>query len=299
MNNVTIDKKNGLIRPVRCVENDPLTDINIKGKGFLLLILTDGEASFISNGEEFSCRAPSFVCFDELDDPKLISSAGMRNYAIRFHPTFLNVNMTFDRIRSDTYEKMAYEYDLFYCRPFIAHKRTIPIPAIYLDRIVSSCCEMKSLLENQWDVYWSCRGRSCFIEIMVILERLYNSPKVDTPSVSDMITESAKKFIESNYAKDFDYSALAENVGCNKTTLREAFKRKYGITAFAYLKSFRIDIAKRQIEFTNMPIKDISNRCGYKNVQHFTRVFKKETGETPAAFRKRTLKRRREEFGGM
>ena len=296
MNNVTIDKKNGIPRPVRCVENDPLTDIDTKGKGFLLLILTGGDATFTSNGEEFTCCAPSFVCFDERDGAKLKSSVCMSNYLIRFHPTFLNVNMTFDRIRSDDYDRIAYEYDLFYCRPFLAHERNIPIPAAYLDRIIASCRDMIYELEAQRDSYWSCRGRSCFIEILVILERLCRMRVEDFSSISDSLAEAAKEFVEGNYSRSFDYTELTESVGCNKTTLNEAFKKKYGKTVFEYLTSYRIEIAKKQIEFTNMPIKDVAYRCGYKNVQHFTRVFKRETGETPAAFRVRTLKRRKAEL---
>ena len=297
MKDMTLDKRTGAARPIKCVRNDTLSKIDIKNKGFLLVILTEGKAVFLSNGEEFSCEAPSFVCFDERDEPNLVSSCGMSNYTVRFHPTFLNVNMTFDRIRSDTYEKVAYEYDLFYCRPFLAHERNIPIPPIYIEKIISSCRDMKYELDTQRDSYWSCRGRSCFIEILVLLERSYS--RILTASGKneyDTSVEIARECIESNYSKRITLADIISFSGSNKTTLSESFKKKYGMTVFEYLTSFRIEIAKKQIEFTNVPIKDIAYRCGFKNVQHFTRVFKRETGETPAAFRVRTLKRRKVEL---
>ena len=55
-------------------------------------------------------------------------------------------------------------------------------------------------------------------------------------------------------------------------------------------------LAKKQLAFTDVPIKDISAMSGFKTVQHFSRVFKEYIGETPASFRKISVENRKKEF---
>lgn len=66
----------------------------------------------------------------------------------------------------------------------------------------------------------------------------------------------------------------------------------------AYLMQYRITVAKKQLEFISVPIKDIANMAGFKTVQHFNRVFKAQTGTTPAEFRKNAVQKRKDELNG-
>lgn len=59
---------------------------------------------------------------------------------------------------------------------------------------------------------------------------------------------------------------------------------------------YRITVAKKQLEFTSVPIKDIANMTGFKTVQHFSRVFKAQTDITPAEFRKSAVQKRKDDF---
>ena len=45
-------------------------------------------------------------------------------------------------------------------------------------------------------------------------------------------------------------------------------------------------------------IKDIANMTGFKTVQHFSRVFKSQTGATPAEFRKSAVQKRKDDLNG-
>ena len=63
-----------------------------------------------------------------------------------------------------------------------------------------------------------------------------------------------------------------------------------------YLKKYRIAMSKKQLAFTDVPIKDISDMVGFKTVQHFNRVFKEITGTTPAVFRRTAVEKRRTEI---
>lgn len=59
------------------------------------------------------------------------------------------------------------------------------------------------------------------------------------------------------------------------------------------LMKYRIKAAKKHLAFTDLPLKEIAGRCGFKTVPHFSRTFKAVTGETPAAFRTMALEKRK------
>lgn len=79
-------------------------------------------------------------------------------------------------------------------------------------------------------------------------------------------------------------------------TLTALMKEELGCTAIEYLMKYRITVAEKQLEFTSVPIKDIANMLGFKTVQHFSRVFKAQTGTTPAEFRKSAMQKRKDDF---
>ena len=293
----TTDKNFAYIwKPVKCIKNDPLTKMDIQGECFLLVILLEGKAILSTADEKFTAVAPCFVCFNELDAPILLHQEDMKNYAIYFDPTFLNVNMTFERIRSVDYPELAYAYDLFLCRPFLNPYRKVAFPFYYINKLQSACEGMIFELQEQRDGYWSCRGRTFFIEIIILLERISRSSF--EPSISELdllpahnlvLLEKAEQFIETNYSKSISLEELVNFCGSNHTTLTALFKMKYGKTPFKYILEYRIEIAKKQIAFTSVPLKDIATRCGFKTVQHFARIFKECAGETPASYRQRTV----------
>ncbi len=80
--------------------------------------------------------------------------------------------------------------------------------------------------------------------------------------------------------------------GINHTSLTHLFNDELGMTPVGYLWHHRVQVAAKQLEFTLLPIKDISARCGFKTVQHFSRKFLSATGETPSEFRESRLRAR-------
>ena len=103
-------------------------------------------------------------------------------------------------------------------------------------------------------------------------------------------------YIEGHYGDSITLSDISANAGINHTTLTALMKEELGCTAIEYLMQYRITIAKKQLAFTDVPIKDISNMVGFKTVQHFNRIFKEITGTTPAEFRKSSVQKRKDEM---
>ena len=308
MRHITVGRKynEGKVAKIECVRNDRLQNIDIKDKCFLLIILTAGKLEFKVENEQFCTAAPAFICFDETQDPVLISKRKAQYTCIYFHPEFLNVNMSFEMLRKKEYGDIASTHDLFLLKPFTDKAYVVPIAEAQLEKITQAARDMQEELKNQRDWYWSCRGRSYFMEIIIALERMYgligygikhqisdNAPIIKNPKLRDAVL-----YIESRFDESVTLPDIAKAAGMNHTTLTALMKEELGLTAIEYLMKYRITVAEKQLEFTSVPIKDIANMTGFKTVQHFSRVFKSQIGATPAEFRKNAVQKRKEDLNG-
>ena len=306
MRHITVGRKynEGKVAKIECIRNDRLRNIHIKDKCFLLIILTAGKLEFKVENERLYAATPAFICFDETADPVLISKQKAQYTCIYFHPEFLNVNMSFEMLCKKDYGDIASTHDLFLLKPFTDKAYVVPIAEAQLEKITQAAGYMQEELQNQRDWYWSCRGRSYFMEIIIALERMYgligygvtHQKSDNTPIVKNAKLRDAVLYIESRFDESITLPDIAKAAGMNHTTLTALMKEELGLTAIEYLMKYRITVAEKQLEFTSVPIKDIANMTGFKTVQHFSRVFKSHTGTTPAEFRKSAVQKRKEEI---
>lgn len=308
MKNLTIGKNfnQGKIAKIYCEKNGKLDNMEIKNECFLLIVLVSGSISFKIDEKEHYAAAPSFICFDERNNPNLMPDKTSEYYAVYFHPTFLNVNMTFKLIHSGVYYEIANTHDMFLLKPFLDTTYIVPITENYLEHIINTCDDIKTELKEQRDWYWSCRVRSYFMEIMIALERLfgltnsggrYNKDK--TAAIKDKKLRDAILYMESHYAESISLKDISKSCGLNHTTLTQLMKEETGMTAMEYLMKHRIDVAKKLLAFTDIPLKELTIRCGFKTVSHFTRVFKERTGNTPAYYRRNAVEMRKKELNAL
>ena len=306
MEHITVGRRynEGKVAFVECAQNADLNSINIKDKCFLLIILIKGKLEFKIGEDAITATSPAFLCFDETENPKLISKSKAEYTCIYFHPKFLNINMSFEMLRSKNYGDIATTHDMFMLKPFTQKSHVIPIAETQAEKIEQSAYYMSEELTEQRDFYWSCRGRSYFMEIIIALERMYgligygmthqksdNTPIIKNPKLRDAVL-----YIEGHYGRNLTLTDISVNAGINHTTLTALMKEELGCTAIEYLMKYRITVSKKQLAFTDVPIKDVANMVGFKTVQHFNRIFKEITGTTPAEFRKSAVQKRKDEI---
>lgn len=86
-------------------------------------------------------------------------------------------------------------------------------------------------------------------------------------------------------AKDWSVEGLAREAGLSRTGFAVQFANKMGITPMQYLTSWRMQIACQDLSTHNMSVAEVAERVGYASDSAFSRVFKKEIGVSPAAYR--------------
>ncbi len=114
------------------------------------------------------------------------------------------------------------------------------------------------------------------------------APKV-IEAYSNSLLKPALKFIDQNYQKKIYLEKMAYLCNISPSYFSKIFKRETGLTFSAYVNQIKLTEAKRLLETTQSPIINISLDLGFDDCGYFIKVFKKQEGETPAAYRKRLM----------
>lgn len=115
------------------------------------------------------------------------------------------------------------------------------------------------------------------------------SKRFDAMNSDDIsrIIVKAEAFIKTHYNQNISLSDVANSVHLNPTYLSTIFHKTKKMKYSDYVTKVRIDKAIELLIQTDKKIYAISDEIGYKNVHYFNRVFRKQMGTTPKAFRSR------------
>ena len=79
---------------------------------------------------------------------------------------------------------------------------------------------------------------------------------------------------------------LARRAGLSTSQLQREFRRLFGMTVGDYIVRLRLLMAGRRLRSTDDAVGRIAADCGFYDQAHFTRAFKKHTGQTPLDYRR-------------
>ncbi len=92
--------------------------------------------------------------------------------------------------------------------------------------------------------------------------------------------------IESSLAHPLSVTELAAQAGMSRGGFMRWFKQHLAASPAHYTLGRRIDHACRLLKFSSLTVEEISERLGFANRSHFSRVFQRRMGSGPASFRK-------------
>ena len=94
-------------------------------------------------------------------------------------------------------------------------------------------------------------------------------------------------WIDNNFMQDITLTMAAQRTNLSSSYLSRCFKEIVGVTFSQYVRDTRIDYAQKMLEQSNLPIRRISELCGFQDYFYFDKVFKKVVGLTPGVFRQK------------
>lgn len=99
-----------------------------------------------------------------------------------------------------------------------------------------------------------------------------------------------RRNLESRFDEPLTLTTLATGAGVHPTHLARTFRHHYAMTVGEMLRERRVAHAKKQLAAGGAP-SDVACQSGFADQSHFTRVFRRVTGTTPAVFRRESLAR--------
>ena len=125
--------------------------------------------------------------------------------------------------------------------------------------------------------------------LMYIFRLINKTENAGELLASGKTMEIALKFINENFGNEITLDTIAAACFTNKYYLSHLFTRAQGVSVGKYILDKRIKEAKRQLENKDLTVAQIAADVGFNDSSYFCRVFKKETGLTPLAYRKRSV----------
>ncbi len=104
---------------------------------------------------------------------------------------------------------------------------------------------------------------------------------------ADAAIGRSQAWIAQHYAGPNPVAAMAERSGLKPRTFGRRFRSATGHLPIDYVHALRIDEAKKLIESGPAGIDEVGYQVGYEDPTFFRRLFKRKTGLTPAAYRRK------------
>ena len=124
--------------------------------------------------------------------------------------------------------------------------------------------------------------------VALAVQHCANPAQDDEPKRQDgRLMAEAVTWLENHASENVRLDRLVAYMGYSRSRLFELFRKHTGLTPADYLARFRIRAARRLLETTDRKIADIARACGFSSAQYFNAAFRRQTGFTPAAWRRR------------
>lgn len=103
----------------------------------------------------------------------------------------------------------------------------------------------------------------------------------------DGVVARAQQWLERNFTTATPVTDVVRHVGMAERSFKRRFSRATGYSPIGYVQQLRIEDARRRLERTRTAIDEISFQIGYEDPAFFRRLFKRLTGMTPGAYRRK------------
>ena len=95
----------------------------------------------------------------------------------------------------------------------------------------------------------------------------------------------AEQYVREHAPSIRSVAEIAEAVGIGPDHLRHGFKALRGKSLVQFLTEVRVDLAKRFLLHSDLPLKQVAARCGFKDEYYFSAVFRRIAHTPPGGYR--------------
>ncbi|MDF2726032.1 MAG: AraC family transcriptional regulator [Paenibacillus sp.] len=116
-------------------------------------------------------------------------------------------------------------------------------------------------------------------------ERLHRSVVAPAGTIHTIALQ-AGLYIRDNLAEPLFVKHIADYLHLSERHLSRIFEQEHNISVGDYIRQERVRSAEELLRQGELSIKEIARQTGFGSVHYFSRIFRRETGWSPAAYRR-------------
>jgi AraC-like DNA-binding protein len=267
----------GLLFAVRSVSSSGSRELHIRSSRHVFACMLGGSRDEIAR-ESWSGRpsAPSAVCRtdESLLVPRGVDFCAQYDGRSEYRALVCEVDdLALARILGED----AGPFDLR------AHSGRSPIETCFAQRIEAFC-----LAPHAFPIAY---GEALASLVLSDLYAAFAAEPASLRSTAGLGSSRFKRvldFIEEHLERDIGLVELASLAGLSVTHFAHAFKAQQGVAPYRYIMRRRIERSKRLLRTRDETIAAVAAQSGFSSQSRFARMFAREVGTTPSAYRSAT-----------
>jgi AraC family transcriptional regulator len=121
--------------------------------------------------------------------------------------------------------------------------------------------------------------------VLEMIAETIRYPDISMERTSPRWLTEAEDLLHTEFARPLTLEHIAHTVGVHPVYLARAFRQQRHCTIGDYVRRLRIEYACREIATSETPLGDVALAAGFADQSHFSKVFKRIVGLSPATFR--------------
>ncbi len=241
---------------------------------FEFAVITKGEAEHIVDGKSYRTR-PGSVVFINFGQSHEIKTDGCEYYNILISPGYIG---------SELYRETEAVKDLF---SFVYERgdgdQCVNFSGADVTKITTLISELYREVTEKKEMYREASGNLLHLILIMLLREVKTDRRGNTSEKMNEIIA----WLKEHYTENPTLSEVCKKFYYNDSYFSRMFKRFTGEGFNAYVNSLKVSEAVELLESTDLSAEEIAGRVGYADVKTFYARFKKTTGTTPGAFRRK------------
>lgn len=147
---------------------------------------------------------------------------------------------------------------------------------------------IKNFMTEYKDNYDNCSEMLDILSILITNEIIRALLKIQNNNHHDKISsneiQTAIDYMNTNFSEKITLKTLCNIINMSESNFNKTFREQTGISPIKYLINLRIKKAKKFLRNTDFSITDVSMKCGFYSVSHFSSCFMNSVNLSPTEY---------------
>jgi LacI family transcriptional regulator len=130
-------------------------------------------------------------------------------------------------------------------------------------------------------------GRPADMDVRIEPLGVVTRPSTDVLAIHDRCVATALNFIRERACQGISVDEVLKHAFASRSQLERKFRKHLGRSPQAEIRRVQVDKIRQLLVETDFPLKKIADLTGFEHVEYLSVVFKRLTGQTPGAYRKK------------